>query len=77
MQIEHQTQEILNHLSRLRDDYRKFEERFLTLGKHLTNMRSAYEDSEKRLHRFSDKLLKAEQPIASLSEDEIIEEVIV
>jgi len=74
MQIEHQTQEILNHLSRLRDDYRKFEERFLTLGKHLTNMRSAYEDSEKRLHRFSDKLLKAEQPLISIAESESIEE---
>ncbi|MEK7498490.1 MAG: DNA recombination protein RmuC [Patescibacteria group bacterium] len=76
MQIEHQTQEILNHLSRLRDDYGKFEERFLTLGKHLSNMRSAYEDSEKRLHRFSDKLLKAEQPLVSVAEGELIEDSI-
>ena len=69
MQIEHQTQEILNHLSRLRDDYRKFEERFLIVGKHLTNLHSAYEDSEKRLHRFSDKLLSVEHS-AILTEGE-------
>ncbi|MDE1970843.1 MAG: DNA recombination protein RmuC [Patescibacteria group bacterium] len=61
MQIEQQTQEILNHLSRLRDDYYKFEEPFLKMGKHLAHLRSAYEDSEKRLQRFSDKLLSIEQ----------------
>lgn len=76
MQIEQQTQEILNHLSRLREDYRKFEERFLVVGKHLTNVRSAYEDSEKRLQRFSDKLLSVERGSSSeVDEPEKTEEL--
>jgi DNA recombination protein RmuC len=56
MHIEERAQEILNSLSRLSADFRKFQDEFRLVGKHLTNARGSYEDSDKRLSRFTDKL---------------------
>ncbi|MBA4336729.1 hypothetical protein C0416_03060 [bacterium] len=59
-QIEKQAGSILNSLSRLRGDFVKFEEEFGLVGKHIGHARNSYENSEKRLERFSDKLSQVE-----------------
>lgn len=56
MHIEAQAQEILGHLSRLSGDFRKFHEDFELLGKHLTNVKTKYDDADKRLMKFGDRL---------------------
>lgn len=56
LEIEENAREIVSHLARLRGDFGKFKEDFLLLGKHLSNSRIKYEDAEKRLVRFDDKL---------------------
>jgi hypothetical protein len=40
-------------------DFEKFKEDFLMVGKHLSNSRGKYEDAERRLARFEDKLLSS------------------
>lgn len=56
LEIEKSTQEILNNLQRLSIDFNKFKEDFDTVGKHILNARNKYEEAEKRLGRFEDKL---------------------
>ncbi|OGX17440.1 MAG: hypothetical protein A3K83_06845 [Omnitrophica WOR_2 bacterium RBG_13_44_8b] len=56
LKIEENAKAILKNLSMLSVDIDKFKEDFLTLGTHLSNASSKYEDSSKRLDRFSDKL---------------------
>ncbi len=57
-QISRQTQEILKRLNRIQADSGKLMEDFRKLGSHLKNAISAYENSEKRLSLFSDKVEK-------------------
>jgi DNA recombination protein RmuC len=54
--IEKRAQEILNNLQRLSIDFNKFREDFDTVGKHILNARNKYEEAEKRLGHFEDKL---------------------
>ncbi|HUI45508.1 MAG TPA: DNA recombination protein RmuC [Nitrospirota bacterium] len=56
MHIEEQAQEILRGLERLSGDFDKFKSDFELLGKHLTNMKTKYDDADKRLEKFSDRL---------------------
>lgn len=56
MKIEENAKSILKNLSSLSFEIEKFREDFLTLGTHLSNASSKYEDSSKRLDRFQDKL---------------------
>jgi DNA recombination protein RmuC len=56
LEIEKSAQEILNNLQRLSIDFNKFKEDFDTVGKHILNARNKYEEAEKRLGRFEDKL---------------------
>jgi DNA recombination protein RmuC len=56
MHIEERAQEILTNLARLAIDFRKFREEFDTVGKHITNTKSRYDDADKRLEKFGDKL---------------------
>ncbi len=55
--IEENARLIIEQLGRLRGDFFKFKDDFGLLGKHLSNSRTKYEDAEKRLVRFEDKLL--------------------
>lgn len=55
-EIEKRAKEILENLQRLSIDFNKFKEDFETVGKHLVNARNKYEEAEKRLGRFEDKL---------------------
>jgi DNA recombination protein RmuC len=59
LQIEKQAQHIMAFLERLNADFGRFRDDFSMLGKHLANARNKYEDSEKRLVRFEDKLSSA------------------
>ncbi len=56
MKVERHVQDIIRGLSRLRDDFSRFESDFSKLGTHLSHARSSYESSEKRLGRLGEKL---------------------
>jgi len=56
LHIEEQAQEILKNLARLSGDFRKFQEEFELVGKHLTNTKTRYEEADKRLSKFGEKL---------------------
>lgn len=68
MQIEKGAQEILKNLGRLRGDFEKFGEDFRLVGKHITHASRSFEDSEKRLNTFGEKL----ETISTTSEEEKI-----
>jgi len=57
-QISRQAQDILKRLNRIRQDSEKLSDDFRKLGSHLRNAVSAYDNSEKRLSLFSDKVEK-------------------
>jgi DNA recombination protein RmuC len=56
LKIEENALEILKSLNMLSIEIAKFKEDFALLGSHLTNASRKYEDSQKRLEKFSDKL---------------------
>lgn len=60
MKIEDRAQEIIQYLSRLQGDFAKFREEFALLGKHLTHAQSGYQNADRRLEQFSQKLLAAD-----------------
>ena len=57
LEIEDNARRIMDRLDRLKNDFQRFKEDFSMIGKHLSNSQSKYEDAEKRLFRFEDKLL--------------------
>ena len=57
LKIEENAKSILKNLSMLTNEINKFKEEFDTLGSHLSNANTKYADSQKRLERFSDRLL--------------------
>ena len=56
LQVEENAKAILEHISRLKADFVRFQGDFDVLGKHLGHARGAYEEAGKRLDRFGDKL---------------------
>lgn len=56
LQIEKSAQDIFQSLARLQGDLNRFKNDFLTLGTHLTYAKGKFDDAEKRLGKFSDKL---------------------
>ena len=70
MHIEDQAQEILRSLARLSGDFKKFQEEFELVGKHLTNTKMRYDESDKRLAKFGDKL----QSLTGTEAGHVIEE---
>jgi len=69
LRIEQSAREILNTLTRLHGDVSKVREAFGTLGSHLDNARKKYDEADKRLTNFEDRLenvvekaLPADQP---------------
>lgn len=56
LQIEKSAQSIFQSLSRLQGDLRRFKNDFKVLGGHLGNAKSKFDEAEKRLEKFSDKL---------------------
>lgn len=59
--LEKNIQAVVANLSRLQGELEKFREEFRVLGSHLENARTKYTESEKRLDRFSDKLVNIQQ----------------
>jgi DNA recombination protein RmuC len=56
LQIEKSAQDIFQSLARLQGDLNRFKNDFQTLGTHLTYAKGKFDDAEKRLGKFSDKL---------------------
>lgn len=56
MHVEERAQEILKNLARLSGDFKKFQEEFELVGKHLSSTKARYDDADKRLGKFGDKL---------------------
>lgn len=61
MRIEEQAQEILKNLARLEGDFERVMNDFSVMGKHLKDSLSKFEDTEKRLTKFGDKLTSLEE----------------
>jgi DNA recombination protein RmuC len=59
LEIEENARLIIEQLARLRGDFGRFKDDFSLLGKHLGNSRAKFEDAERRLGRFEDKLISA------------------
>jgi DNA recombination protein RmuC len=55
-QIEESAHRLMDSLARLRGDFQRFIDEFETVGKHLMNARTKYDDAGRRLERFNDKL---------------------
>jgi DNA recombination protein RmuC len=70
MHVEEQAQDILRNLARLSGDFEKFRSDFELVGKHLTNVKTKYEDADKRLEKFGDRL----QSLSGSETHEAIEE---
>jgi len=56
MHIEEQAQEILKNLARLSGDFERFKADFELVGKHLVNVKTKYDDADKKLEKFDDRL---------------------
>lgn len=56
LKVEENAKQILKNISMLSNEISKFRDDFELLGKHITNTHTKYDDSQKRLDRFSDKL---------------------
>jgi len=61
MEIEENAKAILKSLSALEIEVDKFKEEFDTLGGHLNNASAKYIDSQKRLDKFTDKLVNMQE----------------
>ncbi|HSB34128.1 MAG TPA: DNA recombination protein RmuC [Nitrospirota bacterium] len=70
MHVEEQAQEILRNLARLSGDFERFRTDFELVGKHLTNTRTKFDDADKRLAKFGDRL----QALSGAESDHHIEE---
>jgi DNA recombination protein RmuC len=69
LQIEKSAREIFQRLTRLQGDLIRFRKDFEILGSHLGHARTKFDDAEKRLDRFTDKLeLVSEEGIDRLPE---------
>ncbi len=65
LRVEREAQQILGHLGRLKGDFDRFRGEFGVLGRHLTNARNKYDDLDRTVERFGDRLalpLKGEDP---------------
>ena len=66
LKIEKTAQTIMQQLSRIEGDFGRFKQEYSTLGGHLERARKKYEEADKSLDRFGDKLLAAAQPTTYL-----------
>lgn len=69
LHIERAAGEILGHLGRLQGDLNDFQDDFETLGGHIRHAAGKYDEADRKLGRFGDKLrLAGETPVEKLSE---------
>ena len=69
LHIEEQAQDILKNLARLSGDFDRFRSDFDLMGKHMTSMKTKYDDADKRLIKFGDRLQSLSGAEAALIED--------
>lgn len=69
LHIEEQAQEILKGLARLSGDFDRFKTDFDVLGKHVTSMKTKYDEADKRLLKFGDRLQSLSGAEAALVEE--------
>jgi len=69
LQIEKSAQFIFQSLSRLQNDLRVFKDSFNVVGTHLNNARTKYDEAEKRLSKFTDKIKSLDSYEAELLEE--------
>lgn len=62
LRIEKQAQAIQAALGRLEGDFRRFRDEYVTLGGHLERARNKYEEADRLLHRFGEKLETTRAP---------------
>jgi len=60
--IEKDAKRIIEYLSGLQVDLKKFKDDFRLVGSHLANAKTKFEDAEKRLERFGDKFIAGSEP---------------
>ncbi len=60
MKIEDRAKEVLRYLNRLHGDFAKFREEFSLLGKHLGHAQSNYQNADRRLGQFGQRLSAAD-----------------
>ncbi len=60
MKIQQQAREIMASISQFRIDFKKFNDDFSMVGKHINNAKNRYENSIRRLDRFSNRLEQLE-----------------
>jgi DNA recombination protein RmuC len=60
MKVEERAKEIIRYLSRLQGDFERFRDEFDLLGKHLGHAQSSYQNADRRLEQFGQKLIAAE-----------------
>ncbi|MDI6606433.1 MAG: DNA recombination protein RmuC [Candidatus Omnitrophota bacterium] len=61
LKVEENAKQILKNLTTLNIEINKFKDDFDKLGGHLNNAKTKYDDSQKRLDRFSDRLVNAQE----------------
>jgi len=61
MKIEENAKQILKNLSSLGNEINKFKDDFTVLGGHLSNANQKYDDAQKRLEKFSDRLTSIQE----------------
>ena len=60
MKIEDRAKEIVAYLSRLQGDFQKFRDEFTLLGKHLGHAQASFQNADRRLEQFGQRLLAAD-----------------
>jgi len=68
MKIEERAKEIVQYLGRLEGDFSRFREEFSVLGRHLSHAQASFQNAEKRLDQFGQKLLQVDAEKTSLPE---------
>lgn len=66
LKIEDRAKEIIQYLSRLQGDFGKFRDEFTLLGKHLAHAQTSYQNAERRMDQFAQRLLAADDEQADL-----------
>jgi DNA recombination protein RmuC len=70
MKIEDRAKEIIQYLGRLQGDFAKFRDEFSVLGKHVGHAQASYQNADRRLEQFGQKLLAADTDQRELFEPE-------
>jgi len=60
MKVEERAKEIIRYVGRLQGDFTRFRDEFDLLGKHLGHAQSSYQNADRRLEQFGQKLIAAE-----------------